>query len=87
MQITLTSPQEVIYKNEEFQAALVKIEEALQEGVITDNGDGWGKHIAVYMWWDDLTRGFIEQLYEPLGWTVSGKYSDRLMFVFPKSVT
>lgn len=83
MEIQLTSPQEVVYSNEEFKAIIAKIEAALKNGVITDDGSGWGEHIAVHTEYEEWMVCFIEELYGKLGWNVVSAYFDRLLFVLP----
>lgn len=86
MQIELTSPQEVVYANEEFKALVAKIEVALKSGVITDDGRGWGEYISVDGAYEDWMVCYIEELYGKLGWNVVSAYFDRLMFVLPKKL-
>lgn len=86
MQIELTSPQEAAFSNEAFKQVIATIEDHLKDPVFTNDGDGWGDRIEVYVAYEQWMFTIIEAMYEKLGWSVSSRYSDRLMFMLPKNI-
>lgn len=87
MQVTLTSPQEVMFANDDFKEVVVKIEHYLKEGRIsTDPCNGWGEHVRVPLSIPDWMRPTIASIYEPMGWTLVFKFANRVMFMLPTSV-
>jgi hypothetical protein len=86
MQIELTSPQEAAMSNKKFQVIIETIEKNLNDPIFTDEGDGWGDRITVFVEVEKWMFTIIEAMYKKLGWSVSNRYSDRLMFMLPKNI-
>lgn len=86
MQITLTQPEAVVFRNLDFIAILAKIEVALRDNqIVTDPANGYGEHIRVDAdTVEEWMKPWIEKIYGKAGWNhISFKFIDRIMFMIP----
>lgn len=83
MNVELTTPEEVVMRDEAFAAVRIAIDLALKENSITtDACNGWGEHIRVDVYCSDWMRPWIEKIYGRAGWdNISFKFMDRIMFM------
>lgn len=83
MNVELTTPEEVVMRNEEFAVVRAAIDLALKENSITtDPCNGWGEHIRVDVDYSEWMEAWIEKIYARAGWdAISFKFIGRIMFM------
>jgi len=83
----LTSPLDVIRKDDEFRAIVEKVEEALKNPRIEEPYDGWGSRVEVNVDVDERFEAPLTAIYEALGWRLAFKYIGRVFFILPDDYT
>ena len=83
MNVELTTPEEVVMRDEAFAKVRTAIDLALKENSITtDPCNGWGEHIRVDVDSEEWMEAWIEKIYGRAGWTaISFKFFGRIMFL------